>query len=316
MGGDRGHGVIDGAAPGPAFDVVLIATPGARTEAAEVISYAGGRLVHAVDWSYASDLGAAVIDRPVLMLVAEGVDDDRLGAALPAIRDVAERDDLHVVATFSESQIDMVAGALIGLRVQLLCDISFAEWVGELAVAGRMALEDGLSDRWREDDGERLRRVNAEIARIAELLTRLATRDREIGDDDDEVGDRRQSFSIEPIAVDIDPHMIRQTIRARRMRETFLGKTLFEDPAWDMLLDLFAARLERNRVSVSSLCIAAAVPSTTALRWIGRLTEAGLLERHPDPADRRRAFLALSARAERGMRAYVAAVRKAGLPIV
>ena len=308
--------MIDGAAPSQAFHVVLVATPGARAEAEEVITYAGGRLVHAVDWSYATDLGAAVIDRPVLLLTAEGVDEDRLLAALPAIRDVAERDDLHVVALFSVNQIDIVAGALIGLRVQLLCDISFAEWVGELAVAGRMATEDGLSDRWREDDGERLRRVNAEIARIAELLTRLATRERDINDHGDEVGDRRQSFSIEPIAVEIDPQAIRQTIRARRMRETFLGKTLFEDPAWDMLLDLFAARLERNRVSVSSLCIAAAVPSTTALRWINRLTEAGLLERHPDPADRRRAFLALSDRAERGMRAYVAAVRKAGLPIV
>ncbi|RSU53113.1 winged helix DNA-binding protein [Sphingomonas sp. S-NIH.Pt15_0812] len=307
---------MDGVAAGDTFDVVLVATPDARPEAEEVITYAGGRLVHAVDWSYATDLGAAVIDRPVLMLAAEGIDEDRLLAALPAIRDVAERDDLNVVATFAVNQIDIVAGALIGLRVQLLCDVSFAEWVGELAVAGRMTLESGLSDRWREDDGDRLRRVNAEIARIAELLTRLATRDRDINDDGDEVGDRRQSFSIEPIAVEIDPQVIRQTIRARRMRETFLGKNLFEDPAWDMLLDLFAARLEQNRVSVSSLCIAAAVPSTTALRWISRLTEAGLLERHPDPADRRRAFLALSARAERGMRAYVAALRKAGLPIV
>ncbi len=74
---------MDGVAAGDTFDVVLVATPDARPEAEEVITYAGGRLVHAVDWSYATDLGAAVIDRPVLMLAAEGIDEDRLLAALP-----------------------------------------------------------------------------------------------------------------------------------------------------------------------------------------------------------------------------------------
>jgi hypothetical protein len=44
------------------------------------------------------------------------------------------------------------------------------------------------------------------------------------------------------------------------MREQFFGPDLFADPAWDILLDLYAARLEQQRVAVSSLCIAAAVP--------------------------------------------------------
>ena len=43
-----------------------------------------------------------------------------------------------------------------------------------------------------------------------------------------------------------------------------------------VLLDLFAAELEGNRVSVSSLCIAAGVAPTTALRWIARMTDMGL----------------------------------------
>ena len=38
---------------------------------------------------------------------------------------------------------------------------------------------------------------------------------------------------------------------------------------------LMAARLEQQRVEVSSLCIAAAVPPTTALRWIKALSDAG-----------------------------------------
>jgi DNA-binding MarR family transcriptional regulator len=81
-----------------------------------------------------------------------------------------------------------------------------------------------------------------------------------------------------------------------------------------MLLDLYAAKLENSEVSVSSLCIAAAVAPTTALRWIGRLTDAGFLERRADPFDRRRAYLELSEQAAEGMRRYVAAVRAAALP--
>ena len=90
---------------------------------------------------------------------------------------------------------------------------------------------------------------------------------------------------------------------------------LFEDPAWDMLLDLFAAELEGRQVLVSSLCIASAVAPTTALRWINKLIAVGLLERQPDTLDRRRAFVALTPRASTCLNDYVAGLRRAGLSI-
>ena len=74
----------------------------------------------------------------------------------------------------------------------------------------------------------------------------------------------------------------------------------------DMLLDLTAARAEHTRVSVTSLCIASGVPPTTALRWIGQMTDAGLLERVEDETDRRRAFIALTEKAADGMARYFA----------
>ena len=101
-----------------------------------------------------------------------------------------------------------------------------------------------------------------------------------------------------------------RVLRARRLRDRFLGKGLFEDPAWDMLLDLYASRLEGRRVSVSSLCIAAAVPPTTALRWIKMLTDAGLFVRRADPTDGRRVFVELGADAAAAMRGYLRAVRR------
>ena len=77
-----------------------------------------------------------------------------------------------------------------------------------------------------------------------------------------------------------------------------------------MLLDLMAARLERRQVAVSSLCIAAAVPPTTALRWIKTLTEAGLFVRVADPQDGRRVYVELSDAAAANFQAYLGAVRR------
>lgn len=91
-----------------------------------------------------------------------------------------------------------------------------------------------------------------------------------------------------------DPRFIRSLIRARQLRLRFFNADLFADPAWDMLLDLTAARAEHRRVSVTSLCIASGVPTTTALRWIKLLEQAGLVRRIEDDTDRRRAFVALT----------------------
>ena len=87
---------------------------------------------------------------------------------------------------------------------------------------------------------------------------------------------------------------IRKMIRFRRNRERLFGHHLFADPAWDMMLDLCLAAETHKPVSVSSLCLAAAVPSTTALRWIKMMEEHGMLNRQEDPHDKRRFFLALA----------------------
>ncbi len=102
-----------------------------------------------------------------------------------------------------------------------------------------------------------------------------------------------------------DAARIRRMIRARRLRAHFFRADLFADPAWDMLLDLMAARLERKQVAVSSLCIAAAVPPTTALRWLGVLTEHGLVLRVADPEDGRRVHVELSEPSARALDAWL-----------
>jgi hypothetical protein len=106
-----------------------------------------------------------------------------------------------------------------------------------------------------------------------------------------------------------DPRLVRQVIANRQARGRFFDPALFGDPAWDMLLDLTAAQGEGVQVSVTSLCIAAGVPATTALRWLTQMVESGIFVRLPDPADKRRAFIAMSSGALAGMANYFASVK-------
>ncbi|MEO1221388.1 MAG: MarR family transcriptional regulator [Pseudomonadota bacterium] len=105
-----------------------------------------------------------------------------------------------------------------------------------------------------------------------------------------------------------DPEIVRSLIARRQARSKFFEGELFADPAWDMLLDLTAAEAEKQRVSVTSLCIAAMVPATTALRWIKQLVDSGVFERKADPNDKRRAFIVLSDHSRKAMARYFAEV--------
>lgn len=94
----------------------------------------------------------------------------------------------------------------------------------------------------------------------------------------------------------------RMLYRARRWRDRLFGDpALFGEPGWDLLLDLYLARADGKRVPVTSACIGAAVPTTTALRWLGALEEQGLITRQSDNSDARRVFVELSDRANAAM---------------
>ena len=97
---------------------------------------------------------------------------------------------------------------------------------------------------------------------------------------------------------------IRQCLHSRAQRGRFFNPRLFSDPAWDMLLELYAASLAQRRLSVSRLSDRAGVPMTTTLRWIAALENEGAVERQPDPLDGRRVFIMLSDKGKEHMAAY------------
>jgi hypothetical protein len=74
--------------------------------------------------------------------------------------------------------------------------------------------------------------------------------------------------------------------RRRTLRARHLPAGLFGEPAWDLLLDIFANRAEGKRVSFSSTCLATGVPAGEAARWINVLEAEGLLFRRRDHKDR------------------------------
>lgn len=103
-------------------------------------------------------------------------------------------------------------------------------------------------------------------------------------------------------------------IRARRLRENFLGSTLFSDPAWDMLLALFLAELRQQRVTTTELIRATSASRTTALRWIDALEQDGLIGRRNAPLDGRKYFVELSQRGSTALKEWVRAIRLGDRP--
>jgi hypothetical protein len=91
----------------------------------------------------------------------------------------------------------------------------------------------------------------------------------------------------------------------RRRRAQFFDSSLFGEPIWDLLLDLFICYALDRRISVSSACMAAGVPMTTALRCIQVLEERGMIVRKPDERDRRRNWIELTRPTFRDLAEYL-----------
>jgi DNA-binding MarR family transcriptional regulator len=88
--------------------------------------------------------------------------------------------------------------------------------------------------------------------------------------------------------------LVRSVQRARTRRGQFLNSQLFSDPAWDILLELFAAQLEQTRLSIGGLTLRCGVRPTTVLRWLDIFSAQELIERHSDRLDGRRVYVSLS----------------------
>lgn len=227
---------------------------------------------------------------------------DGLVALLDRAQCAAERGGRTIVAGPAR-WIDLVAARAPHANVDYLCTEDAPD--REAAIRWATSLSPSrLQDIGRDDGPVSLQQLSEDAGRIAAVLASLS--------EEDGTG-LAGSKGPAPAPGDeprVDAPFIRAMIRARRLRDQYFRRAMFADPAWDMLLDLMAARLEKNQVAVSSLCIAAAVPATTALRWIKALTDQGLFVRCADPQDGRRVYIELSDETARALAAYLRAVQR------
>ncbi|NOU02902.1 MAG: winged helix DNA-binding protein [Novosphingobium sp.] len=241
-------------------------------------------------------------------------------AALARLDLRAAHSGTHLIVSTTVGALDAVFGCLDQSNPQILVEPSRAERVIALGRVLARIPNPRVRDL-SEEDRLVLLRLTEQVGQIAQRLELLESPLRTL-----EAGDGESAFRFESpkpgfAAADgdsgdrlvratrpalPDPRLVRRVIRQRQLRARFFDGDLFADPAWDMLLDLTAARAEHTRVSVTSLCIASGVPPTTALRWIGQMIDAGLLQRVEDEADRRRAFITLTDKAADAMARFFA----------
>ena len=109
---------------------------------------------------------------------------------------------------------------------------------------------------------------------------------------------------------DLLAKLAREEYELRRSRQCFLDEDLFSEPAWDILLDLFASGVEGRKISVTSSCVASGVPRSTAMRYLAELEERGLVRRSGSERDGRVHYLSLtdfgSAKVKQALRHYAA----------
>ena len=248
--------------------------------------------------------------------------DGETRAALTRLDMRVARSGVQLIVSTSIEALDDVFAALDQCAPAILVDPSRAD---RIVAVGRTltSISDPRLREMTDDDRLNLLHLSRQVDAIAHELDRLSGhRNLTAKDSKDRLSDFKQEFRAAPANQILnsgpesgqsswpqpDPRLVRQLISARHARAKFFDRELFADPAWDMLLDLTAAQAEKQQVSVTSLCIAAEVPATTALRWIKQLVETGVFLRVSDPTDRRRAFIALSEQSSDAMARYFAEV--------
>ena len=224
-----------------------------------------------------------------------------MDALLDCLAKSASDGRFSAVVSATGDLVDAVAARVESDAVELIINADDAERLAALSVAAaRASMPYRASDIAADQSAERLRQLGDEVSRIAATLARLAS------------GPTAGLPTVSPMssgeAPEVSAETVRGVIRARRLRSRYFSEELFADPAWDMLLDLLQAEIAQLRVPVSSLCIAAAVPATTALRWLKAMVQQGLFVRRADPHDGRRVFVELAPDASRALRRYFAEV--------
>jgi hypothetical protein len=165
--------------------------------------------------------------------------------------------------------------------------------VGDLPFADPPAA-DPLAERPRLADTARtLAEVSREMAHWVPVLRRLA--------EAEQLRDLALGHTSE-----INGAAIRSIINARRLRDQYFWPAMSE-AAWALLLELFANRLEGERLDVTALSAVTDIPLDSALHWVEWLSGRGMVVRNGSSENAENALVALTEAGADEMRAYLLA---------
>ncbi len=286
---------------GPPPLLIAATSDAAMRRASETAATSGARVAARLGISEARERLSQQASASAIWIEVDRDCGRELEGLLDDVDDRVERRRFGAVVSLTSEVIDLLGDRLFDGSSQFVVDADPIERVASLATATAIANAPQRANDVSKDPGaERLRQLSDEVGRIAATLARLSTVPA--------APEAELRKPVEDEIPDVSADTVRSVIRARRLRGRFFSEDLFADPAWDMLLDLLQAEIAQLRVPVSSLCIAAAVPATTALRWLKSMTDKGLFVRRADPHDGRRVFVELSRDASAAMRRYFAEV--------
>lgn len=113
------------------------------------------------------------------------------------------------------------------------------------------------------------------------------------------------------VATDEDRDHRTEVVRIMKSRDA-RGKHFpadwFSNPAWDLLLFLYEARLSGTNVTVGDVGNGTGTRPTTTIRWLEILESEALLDRRRDTVDTRRVYITLNDKGAAAMRSYFASL--------
>lgn len=83
-------------------------------------------------------------------------------------------------------------------------------------------------------------------------------------------------------------------IHSNEVKKKLFKDELFNDPVWNMLLDLMKNKIHDKEVSASSLYLCSGVPLATASRRLNEMEKAGLITKTQDGIDKRRQIVEIT----------------------
>lgn len=91
--------------------------------------------------------------------------------------------------------------------------------------------------------------------------------------------------------------------RSRAARDMHIPSSLFGEPAWNMLIELFISSRRGETSVAKSICFASGAPYSTAWRWLRQLECEGLVQTGGDLTDHRRKLVSLTEQGNRSVTA-------------